>query len=204
MESTELSKPEFIAFPKMARLYREVIISEKIDGTNACVCITEDGEMLAGSRTRWITPQDDNYGFAKWAEAHREELLGLGVGTHFGEWWGSGCQRGYGLHKGEKRWSLFNVQRWCLANEEPQLIPSADPRIQKYQQRLPGCCHLVPVLYRGMFDTARVDEAIEFLKKNGSVAAPGFMKPEGVVCFHVAGNFGFKTTIEKDSERKSA
>jgi hypothetical protein len=38
----------------------------------------------------------------------------------------------------------------------------------------------------------------------GSKAAPGFMKPEGIVVFHVAGNVGFKKTIEKDEEPKGA
>jgi len=47
-------------------------------------------------------------------------------------------------------------------------------------------------------------QALAELRANGSKAAPGFMRPEGVVCFHVAGNFGFKTTLEKDAERKSA
>lgn len=82
---------EFQGFPKMARLSREVIISEKLDGTNAQILITEDGEMLVGSQTRWITPEDDNYGFARWAEENRAELLcKLGHGRHFGEWWGQG------------------------------------------------------------------------------------------------------------------
>ena len=58
--------PDFKPFPKMARLSREIIITEKLDGTNAQVFITEDGDLFAGSRTRWITPQDDNYGFARW------------------------------------------------------------------------------------------------------------------------------------------
>jgi hypothetical protein len=194
---------EFVPFPKMPRLRRECIITEKIDGTNACICITDDGQFLVGSRSRWITPQDDNFGFASWAEAHREQLMGLGVGTHFGEWWGSGIQRGYGLTNGEKRWSLFNVDRWCLSHEDPKRIATADPRIEKYQQRLPSCCGLVPILFRGIFDTAKVDEAIEHLKVHGSSASLGFMRPEGVVCYHVAGNFGFKTTIEKDHEHKS-
>ena len=39
--------------------------------------------------------------------------------------------------------------------------------------------------------------------KLGSVAAPHFMRPEGVVVFHVQGNVGFKKTIEKDQEPKS-
>ena len=116
---------EFTEFPKMARLSREVIVTEKIDGTNAQVCIGEDGSMLAGSRTRWITPQDDNHGFAAWVEAHREELLTLGPGRHFGEWWGSGIQRGYGLK--EKRFSLFNARRWCQHGAEPLEFYSANP-----------------------------------------------------------------------------
>lgn len=193
---------EFVEFPKMARLSRECIITEKIDGTNACIKITEDGGFLTGSRTRWITPSDDNYGFSAWAHKHIKELMMLGPGTHFGEWWGSGCQRGYGLSNGEKRWSLFNIARWCLAGQEPQRIPTADPRIEKYQQVLPECCSLVPLLYRGMFDTNTVDAALLHLKVHGSKAAPGFMRPEGVVCYHVAANVGFKKTIEKDEEYK--
>jgi hypothetical protein len=194
---------EFVEFPKMARLSRECIVTEKIDGTNACIKITEDGGFLTGSRTRWITPDDDNYGFSRWAHGNKNQLMTLGPGTHFGEWWGSGCQRGYGLSNGEKRWSLFNVARWCLAGEEPQRIPTADPRIEKYQQELPECCSLAPVLYRGVFDTFHVENALSVLKVFGSKAAPGFMRPEGVVCYHVAGNVGFKKTIEKDDEYKS-
>ena len=70
---------EFIGFPKMARLSRDVIISEKIDGTNACIFIGEDGEFLVGSRTRWITPEQDNHGFAKWAYENRDDLMKLGL-----------------------------------------------------------------------------------------------------------------------------
>ena len=65
---------DFASFGKMPRLFRECIITEKIDGTNAQVCITEDGEMFTGSRTRWITPQEDNFGFAQWALDNKEKL----------------------------------------------------------------------------------------------------------------------------------
>ena len=91
---------EFEGFPKIARLSREAIITEKIDGTNAQIYIGEDGQIIAGSRTRWITPDSDNFGFARWGEQHRVELAALGPGRHFGEWWGSGIQRGYGLENG--------------------------------------------------------------------------------------------------------
>ena len=50
---------EFEAFQKIARLKRNCVITEKIDGTNAQIFIGEDGEFLTGSRNRWITPDDD-------------------------------------------------------------------------------------------------------------------------------------------------
>jgi hypothetical protein len=192
---------KFLEFPKMPRLSRECIITEKLDGTNSQILITDDGQMLAGSRTRWITPEQDNYGFARWAWNHREELLTLGPGRHWGEWWGQGIQRKYGMT--EKRWSLFNVSRWCLHGEAPQQIPTADPRIVKMQDALPPCCHLVPVLYRGQFTTEACEIALAWLRENGSAASPGFSKPEGIVCFHVAGNVGFKKTLEKDETPKT-
>jgi hypothetical protein len=195
---------EFTEFPKIARYSRDVIVTEKIDGTNACVFIGDYGEFLTGSRTRWITPQEDNYGFSRWAHDHKSELLTLGPGRHFGEWWGSGCQRGYDLPKGEKRFSLFNVARWCLNGHEPKQIPTADPRIVKMQDTLPPCVGLVPVLWTGKFDDMNIDAILAQLRAFGSVASPGFMKPEGVVIFHVAGCVGFKKTLEKDGEPKSA
>jgi hypothetical protein len=192
----------FTPFPKMARLQREVIISEKIDGTNALIYITDDGKMLTGSRTRWISPEDDNFGFAAWAQDHKDELMQLGPGHHFGEWWGRGIQRNYGLD--ERRFSLFNVSRWCLHNETPKQIPTADPRIVKMQDVLPACCYLVPILRRGINITTMAESALYELKQRGSVAAPGFMNPEGIVVFHVAGNVGFKMTLDNDGVPKSS
>lgn len=192
---------EFMEFPKIARLSRECIITEKIDGTNAQVYITEGGEIFFGSRTRWVTPENDNYGFARWGMEHRDELLLLGPGRHFGEWWGQGIQRKYGMT--EKRFSLFNTSRWCLWDAEPKTFPTSDPRIVKTQERLPVCCHLVPELYRGTFDTTMVEGCLQGLINQGSQAAPGFMKPEGIVVYHTASGTGFKKTIEKDEEPKS-
>jgi hypothetical protein len=177
------SAPEFIPFPKMARLSRDVVITEKIDGTSGQVLITEDGRVIAGSRTRYITPEDDNFGFAAWVRDNSQELMKLGAGRHFGEWWGQGIQRKYGLD--HKRFSLFNTARW------------SDDMLR------PACCHVVPVLLAGVFTTERVELALDRLRHEGSYAAPGFMKPEGVVVFHTAANFAFKKTIEKDEQPKS-
>jgi hypothetical protein len=55
----------FQPWPKIPRLHRSIVITEKIDGTNACVVISPDGtEIAAQSRTRVITPEQDNAGFA--------------------------------------------------------------------------------------------------------------------------------------------
>lgn len=173
-----MTRPDFVPFPKIPRLLRDAVISEKIDGTNASITITEDGDVFPASRTRWLAVGDDNFGFAAWAEANRQDLLLLGPGQHFGEWWGKGIQRGYGLN--ERRFSLFNVTRW------------ADDAVR------PPCCHVVPVLYHGHFTTTDVSQALWRLHLEGSFAAPGYMNPEGVVVFHTAGNKPFKVTLDND------
>ncbi len=175
----------FEEFPKIARLSRECVITEKIDGTNASIIIADDGQVVAASRTRIITPQDDNFGFARWVEDNKDALREtLGIGRHFGEWWGSGIQRRYGLS--EKRFSLFNTYRWgeLITTETTSLV------------------HVVPILHDGPFSTETVDRVLDALRVNGSVAAPGFDNPEGVVIFHKAAQVMFKKTIEKDEEYK--
>ena len=148
---------QFEAWPKIGRLNRDVHITEKIDGTNAAIHIKPlqsdekpspnaialvetdtDGciaQVAAQSRTRLITVENDNHGFAKWVAANAAALAdNLGEGVHFGEWWGSGIQRGYGLEKGEKRFSLFNAHRWA-----------------DIEQTSGGLLHVVPTLYHGLW-----------------------------------------------------
>jgi hypothetical protein len=175
---------EFKPFAKIARLSRDIIITEKIDGTNGVIYIDpETSEFLVGSRTRWIIPAEDNMGFAKWAYANKEELMKLGPGFHYGEWWGQRIQRGYGLT--EKRFSLFNVSKWL------------DDAVR------PACCHVVPVLYTGMFDTDAIEMCLDNLASIGSYAAPGYMNPEGIVIFHTASGYLYKKTIMNDEKHKS-
>lgn len=177
----------YTPFAKVPRLTREVTITEKIDGTNAAVRVYPDGQVRAASRTRWITPQDDNYGFAKWVQENEECLRELGEGLHFGEWWGKGINRNYA--QTTRRFSLFNTHRWGDHN-----TPT------------PSCCEVVPVLYHGMFDEYEVMKgvklALNVLRGEGSKAAPGFMNPEGIMVYHHAAKQYFKKTLEKDDEWK--
>jgi hypothetical protein len=175
--------PEFKEFPKIARISRDCIITEKIDGTNAQVVI-QDGQVTAvGSRKRYLvqgSKQTDNFGFAAWVEQHKVELSSLGDGTHYGEWWGLGIQRGYNLF--ERRFSLFRTPKDLVA--------------------LPSCVSVVPKLYEGPFSTAMIDCIMQELENSGSKAAPGFMKPEGVVIFHKGSGTLFKKTFENDEAGK--
>jgi hypothetical protein len=172
---------EFEPWPKMGRLFRDIVVTEKLDGTNAQVYIPDDlSGVHAGSRTRWITPEDDNFGFAKWVEENKDELLKLGPGRHFGEWWGAGIQRRYGLT--ERRFSLFNTLRW---NED----------------NIPSCCSVVPVMYQGGFSEQMIEDCIDELRGSGSVAVPGFMNPEGIIVYHTAARVGFKYTLDGDGHK---
>lgn len=192
----------FQSFSKIPRLFREMVITEKIDGTNAQVVIIPcpqdyvDGYalhrwtqpdntnmvMYAASRIRFIRPGDDNYGFATWVKANAEELTKLGPGRHFGEWWGAGIQRKYGQK--EKRFSLFNVSRWAINPDRP------------------ACCGVVPVLYEGPFSTETVEFVKQSLKESGSIVAPGFMNPEGVVVRHLPYGHLYKSTFDGDDKPK--
>ncbi len=176
-----MNDPEFKTFDKIARLNREVVVTEKIDGSNGLIFISDDLEIVrAGSRSRWITPADDNFGFAQWVADNSGDLRALGPGYHYGEWWGQGIQRTYDL--AERRFSLFNVSRWAVDR--------------------PECCDVVPVLSRGPDIRAETEFALKTLREDGSVAKHGFMRPEGVVIWHAAARQLFKVTLEKDEERK--
>ena len=181
---------EFTKFPKLYRLRGPVIVSEKLDGTNAQIYISDDGAtFLVGSRTRYITPESDNQGFARWAYDHKTDLMELlGPGTHYGEWMGKGIQRGYGLQ--EKRFYLFNTTRW----NNPDLL-DVFMKLNIY---------VVPVLYAGVFDTSEFDRAMNTLKIFGSFAITGYMNPEGIVIYDTQSGVGWKKTFDYDTTGKNA
>jgi len=266
----------FKEFPKIPRLNREIVITEKIDGTNAAIVIERvydpAGEQLplvwsvrAQSRNRFLTVEDDQFGFAKWVEENRAALIyALGEGTHFGEWWGKGIQRNYGLDV--KRFSLFNTTRWIVREEGKE--DRLDASLAEIKANGVSI-DVVPVLYRGpwtgnlgykndkgeWFKVSEVHDPVwpeleaaqmevqtladrivevfggenmseivraellkvlpfnprprfapnfilEWLKRNGSVAAPGFKHPEGIIVYHTAGDLMFKATVKKDEEWK--
>lgn len=209
----------FEAWPKIPRWNREIVITEKIDGTNAAIIIepvspvsppgnadyalayvpdseTEGFRVYAQSRTRLIRPGADNYGFAAWVKEHADRLVALlGPGRHFGEWYGAGIQRGYGLD--HKRFALFNVGRWSPEDTLGSGLP----------------VDVVPILGRAGspsemaylgFDEyePEIMAVLHGLARSGSALVPGFMKPEGVVLFHTASRQTYKVLLEGDDVPK--
>ncbi len=208
---TEHEPVEHQKFPKIPRLNRPIIITEKIDGTNAQVIVPEDPDapLWAGSRNRLLTPAADNYGFAVWVAEHEDELRQLGPGRHFGEWWGRGIQRNYDMV--DRHFSLFNATRWF----DPRLEDRFPEEFRtEFHERVevPSCCSVIPVLYYGDYDPDSIRYCLRMLDRHGSRAANRLLRhnpktetiqtAEGVVIFHIAANQLFKITIENDESPK--
>ncbi len=170
---------EFKSFGKIERVSQlRMTITQKLHGTNAQIYIYEDDakqlQVLAGSRSRWLSVHNDNYGFANFVEQHKEIIIDkLGIGRHFGEWCGPGINNGEGLT--EKTLFLFNWRKW---NKE-----EIHPRIKT-----------VPLLYFGDAHLSEIDAAMHQLKVTGSRASLGFMTPEGIV-IEIAGTL-YKRTFD--------
>lgn len=154
---------DFKKFDKIIKLDKcFMAITQKLHGTNASVIINKSGTVQAASRNRLITPEDDNYGFANWVKDNEESLKEyLGEGQHYGEWVGKGINSTEGFED-TRRFVLFDFWKYD-------------------KQTLPKDVLLVPVLYFGELDLAKVEETMEDLKENGSKLVEGFMAVEGVV-----------------------
>lgn len=179
---------EFKAWPKIPRLRgKGIIITEKIDGTNAVLFVSEDPKecVLAGSKSRWLTPENDNFGFARWVQENEFAVRKLGLGYHYGEWWGPGIQRGYGNKV--KVLSLFNTWR-----HDNVMMTTGSDRIRT-----------VPVLYEGPWYRDTIDLTMQRLDIDGSYACPGFYRPEGIVVYHVDSRQHFKYTFDGDKKEQA-
>ena len=86
----------------------------KLHGTNAGVHIKPSGQVIAQSRDRFITPGDDNYGFAKWVDENEGYFASLAINrnpvTIYGEWCGPGVMKGTAINQIEhKSFAVFSA-----------------------------------------------------------------------------------------------
>lgn len=204
---------EFRSWGKTPRLYRDIVITEKVDGTNAAVIfeelaegearhpeslavITRDGinyQVGAQSKNRLITPgkATDNYNFAQWVRENRELLFDrLGPGHHFGEWAGKGIQGRYG-DIDYRVFSLFNTARHKETFFYTEPINGTRVMVES-----------VPVLYEGTFSGEAVQGAIKILREFGSAFEPFHRNPEGIVIYHTQSKQSYKVTFDNNDKGK--
>lgn len=174
---------EWTGFPKIARLNRDCVVTEKVDGTNAAILI-QSGRLRVYSKSEELTGSIDSYGFYAWVMERKRAILDtFEDGLLRGEFAGPGINR--------NRHQLTSKTFYCFA---------AEPRVREGVTGLPDGFNVVPVLYEGPFDTAAINREVDRLRINGSLVGG---TPEGVVVFHLAGSVGFKVTCLNDNTPKS-
>lgn len=152
-EEKEDTMGQFKGWGSTPRWHKGLTITEKIDGTNACVVIY-NGEVKAQSRKRMITPDDDNMGFAKWVYDNAGALMDtLGYGYHYGEWFGPGIQKNP-LGVESKRFALFHATKYTEANG--------------YELNKVGGLETVPLLFHGQGSVETIPNVVDGLAMMGS------------------------------------
>lgn len=94
--------------PRMTVTYRAKV---KLHGTNCAVQRTADG-LVAQSRTKVLSPSDDNKGFARWVAEQEDGFAQLAPSTTvFGEWCGPGVAHGVAISKLDRKiFAVFALQ----------------------------------------------------------------------------------------------
>ncbi len=190
---------EAVMFPTIT--YRAKV---KLDGTNAAVHVLPDGRFAAQSRTRLLTPQSDNYGFATWVHDNAAffRSLGerLGHAIVYGEWCGPGIQKNVAINRIERKlFAIFAIQLGDPAAESARLL--VDP--ERIAARLPEHpdvrvlpWHGEPIALDFHRDegldagVARINEMVEAVEKVDPWVARNFEiegRGEGVVMYPVDG-----------------
>ena len=158
---------------RRSALFRDVTISEKIDGTNAQVfVVAEDrgrrqpGRGLGGSlrkRTTSVSRRGSPIMLTSCASSAQDVISA--------EWYGRGIQRRYGLQ--DRRFALFNS---CTDGPRSARRAAA----------------IVPVLTTRTMGADVVSECLETLRSGGSLARSGFHAPGGIVIYHHASGGMFR------------
>ena len=123
-KATFVVDPTRIKAPVLGTI-REWDITEKIDGTNIRVMLSESGEVSFGGRSNAAQIPGDlvQYLIRTFPQEHLKTSLWLGDPVEvilFGEGYGPGIQKGGGLYRQDKAFILFDVLvagQWWLDRE---------------------------------------------------------------------------------------
>lgn len=212
----------FQPWPKTPRWSKDIIITEKIDGTNAAIGIKEvepePGQYhpanviqvdLAMPSDEAEFDEDDVRTYWVYAQSRKRIITPGSDNFGFAAWaWDNAAtlaaDLGPGLHFGE--WWGRGIQRgYDLDHRRFSLFNVS--RWEETQFDTPNV-YTVPVLYDGpnevefvyKFDGgyhhAPVEDALRDLKELGSYANPFYSNPEGIIIYHTASRQVYKKTFE--------
>lgn len=100
----------------------------KLHGTNAGITF-DNGDVVAQSRSRIISPESDNMGFAAWAANSSLSPRIASAHTVFGEWCGPGVQRGVAISQiGRRVFAVFAVLIDGVYITDPESLEELCPR----------------------------------------------------------------------------
>jgi hypothetical protein len=220
---------KFVEFKKIPRLSRDIIVTEKIDGSNGQICVfslesikkefavieqmyewIEQFCLYIHPENPHVEESDKLYLFA--ASRNRWLSTGKQNDNHTFAYWvkehgaelvmlGEGRHYGEYMGKGIQRGYGLEEKRFYLFNVSKWQNKNL-PLVDEKQKYPPSCCEVVPILYEGMFDTNVINVALEDLRVNGSKAVPNFKPAEGICIFHCAAGQYFKKTIVGDDKPK--
>lgn len=231
-EEFENTMGQFRKWSSTPRWHKGLRVYEKIDGTNGCVivqrvgltdlgmvpkdavAVLDDSQefgywVRAQSRSRIITPGNDNFGFAKWVHDNSWALAHvLDQGYHYGEWFGEGIQKNPLGIEG-RRFYLFHAWYWARPENALKLSQSG----------VTGLGH-VPVLHdpdthgEATWETipAIMDDLAWYgTKVEGAVGVvsgyahePDTMaRPEGIIVWHKDTQQKYKILLDNDSVHKN-
>jgi hypothetical protein len=171
----------------------------KLHGTNAAVRCFDETKVVAQSRSKDITPEDDNAGFAKWVAENEPRFRRLSDRNIviYGEWCGKGIQKGVAIAQVDRLFAVFAAR----VLETDQLIIEPED-LKAMVQGIPGV-HVLPWLGKdltffahwgegdealqtmisGVNDVvAEVEHVDPWVKENFGVEGTG----EGIVCYPVS------------------
>ena len=205
----------------------EFIGTVKLHGTNASVVIKSDGTQYCQSRSNIITPDNDNYGFARWHQTRIDffndiyeqvtdyaDCNGNDI-VVYGEWAGKGIQKGVGISQVDKHFYVFAI---AIANQDGSLrwidfakmpyIENGDDVFDIYNFDIPLYTHRIEIDFNNpnlvQNKLIELTEQIENLcpvAKHFDVEGVG----EGIVWSHVTDDgeqLIFKVKGEKHSSTK--
>lgn len=175
----------------------------KLHGTNAGIRIVSQ-RLFPQSRSRVLTPKEDNYGFAAWVLQHRDYFAELPNGTLYGEWFGQGIQSKVAASRVKgKHFAPFQFRfpNGTCVNEPQILMPLLEMPLTCHPLPWLGDAFVVdfrnPDLAKAEALMAQVEAVDPFIRDTFGIEGLG----EGIVCYPTNGMFDLMFKVKGKEHR---